>query len=106
MKTTYSLSATFGQLLSALIKSRQMKMWVLMIMFYFFFLQLNELFGHWGTRKILKAVLLSIYGFTYPPCFGNVGKSKVMKRFATLKFKSKMRMHPAYHVLNKMMKIF
>ena len=72
------MSAFFGQLLSALKKmSRHENVGTNDN----FFLQLNGLLpGHKGTRKFLKAVLLSYY-FTYSPH----ARSEIMKRFVTSK---------------------
>ena len=52
----------------------------------FFSFQLNGLLsGHKGTQKFLKAVLLPMYGFAYPPYFGNARRSEVMIQFVSSK---------------------
>ena len=38
-----------------------------------------------ATQKYLKAASLSMYGFAYPPHFGNPRRSEKIKRFVTSK---------------------
>ena len=60
-----------------------MKMWAIMLRV---LLNCNRFsLGDKGTRKFLKAVLLSMYGSAYSPHFRNARKSEIMKRFVTSK---------------------
>ena len=86
------MTATFGQFLTALIKTKVVqtdenvgtndkKD----------FIQLNGLsLGYKGTLKFLKAVILFMYGFVYPSLFRSARRNQIMKRFVTSNFISKI----------------
>ena len=55
------------------------------------FIQLNGLSSDYkGTRKFLKAILLSMYGSAYPPHFGNARRSEIMKQYVSSKVMGKL----------------
>ena len=67
-----------------------MNMWTLMIRIILFFQLSGFLSGYKGIRKFLKAVSMSMYGFAYPPYFGNARRNEIMKRFVTSKVINKI----------------
>ena len=81
------MSATFGQLLTALIKKKNVRTDEdICANDKKGFIHLNGFSsGFKSTRKFLKANLLSMYGSTYLPHFGNDRRSEIIETICNIK---------------------